>query len=92
MVPEWIHCIYYGSMTSLHIRDMPTDALRTLKARAARSGQSLQAYARALLVEEATLLSPEESLAAARDLAAHSAVTEDDIMNALESSRRARGA
>lgn len=79
-------------MTSLHIRDMPEDALRTLKARAAQSGQSLQAYARTLLVEEASLLSPEETLARARDLAAHSTVTEDDILTAREESRRARGA
>ncbi|WP_406400107.1 antitoxin [Streptomyces sp. NBC_00879] len=40
-------------MATLHVRDLSEDALTELKARAARKRQSLQAYARTLLEEEA---------------------------------------
>lgn len=79
-------------MTSLHIRDVPEDTLRRLKARAAESGQSLQAYARELLIEESRTLSAAELVARAREIAAHGKVTEDDILNALTEARQSRTA
>src|SRR5215212_5606312 len=46
-------CSYNADMTALTIRDVPDDALVTLKARAAKAGKSLQAYALDVLVGEA---------------------------------------
>jgi predicted nucleic acid-binding protein len=40
-------------MTALTIRDVPEDAVRTMKIRAAQAGQSLQAYLRSLIMREA---------------------------------------
>ncbi|MEU0160774.1 hypothetical protein ABZ154_18535 [Streptomyces sp. NPDC006261] len=48
-------------MATIHLREVPDETLTTLKIRAARSGQSLQAYLLQLLVGEAALLTPEEA-------------------------------
>jgi plasmid stability protein len=40
-------------MTAITIRDVPDDVLRAIKVHAARAGQSLQAYALALLARDA---------------------------------------
>ncbi len=62
----------------------------TLKVRAARSGQSLQAYVRRLLEREAALLTPEETAEQARAIAARSRVTADDVTQTIAEMRKAR--
>lgn len=47
-------------MATLYVRDLSDEALAELKIRAARSRQSLQAYARTLLEEEAATPSMED--------------------------------
>lgn len=49
--------------TPLQIRDMPEDALRALRERAARRRLSLAAYAREVLVREASRTTMAEALA-----------------------------
>lgn len=77
-------------MATIHVRDVSDDALTTLKVRAARSGQSLQSYVRQLLEGEAETLTAEEAAERARTIAARSAVTADDILNAIAEMREAR--
>jgi plasmid stability protein len=77
-------------MPTIHVRDVSDDALTTLKVRAARSGQSLQAYLRRLLEDEAEMLTPEEAAEQARGIAARSAVTADDVIDAIAEMREAR--
>ncbi|UYQ62807.1 FitA-like ribbon-helix-helix domain-containing protein [Streptomyces peucetius] len=48
-------------MAIVHVREVPEETLTTLKVRAARSGQSLQAYLLQLLTGEAATLTPEEA-------------------------------
>lgn len=57
--------------------------MTVLKVRAARAGQSLQAYVRALLDLEAETLTPAEASDRARDIAARSSVSTDDVVQAL---------
>jgi antitoxin FitA len=78
-------------MAIIHVRDVSEGTLTTLKVRAARSGQSLQAYVRQLLEREAALLTPEEAAERARTIAARSAVTADDVTEAIAAMREARG-
>lgn len=75
-------------MTTLHVREIPDSTISTLKVRAAKAGQSLQAYVRQLLEREAALLSTEEAAVKAREIAARSSVTSDDILAAIQDSRR----
>lgn len=77
-------------MTSLHIRDLPEDTLRVLRSRAAEDGQSLQAFVRALLVDEAETLSPREAARRAQDIGGRTGVTERDILAARDDARLAR--
>jgi plasmid stability protein len=77
-------------MATIHVRDVSDDALTTLKVRAARSGQSLQSYVRHLLEGEAETLTPEEAAERARTIAARSAVTADDVVDAIAQMREAR--
>lgn len=79
-------------MASLYICDVPDETLRTLKARAAIAGQSLEAYARGPLVSEASALSLEEAVGRARDIGARNAVTDGDILDALAEARSTRSA
>lgn len=77
-------------MATLHVREISDDTLITLKVRAARAGQSVQAYVRRLLDREAATLSPEEAAEQARSIAARSAVTADDVLAAVAEVREAR--
>jgi plasmid stability protein len=83
-------CNYNSCMTSIYVRDVSENALTTLKVRAARAGQSLQAYVRQLLEAEATTLTPEEAVEEARAIAARSTVTADDTLAAIAEMRQAR--
>ncbi|MPY97059.1 MAG: hypothetical protein GEU97_03555 [Actinophytocola sp.] len=77
-------------MASIHIRDISDDAVTTLKVRAARAGQSLQAYLRQVLETEAETLTPEEAADRARTIAERSSVTADDVVQAIADMREAR--
>lgn len=54
-------------MATLYVRDLSDDALAELKIRAARSRQSLQAYARTLLEQEAATPTTEDVFARIRE-------------------------
>ena len=77
-------------MATIHVREVSDDAVVTLKVRAARSGQSLQAYVRQLLEREAATLTPQEAAERARAIAARSSVTADDVVDAIVDMRKAR--
>ncbi|MFF0055103.1 hypothetical protein ACFYRI_12000 [Streptomyces microflavus] len=77
-------------MATIHLREVPDETMTTLKVRAARSGQSLQAYLLQLLVGEAALLTPEEAAEQARGIAARGQVTADDVTDVLAEMREAR--
>ena len=77
-------------MATIHVREVSEDTLVTLKVRAARAGQSLQAYVRQLLDGEATTLTPEEAADQARTIAARASVTADDVTEAIAEMREAR--
>lgn len=78
-------------MATIHVRDVSDETVTTLKVRATRAGQSLQAYVQGLLEREAAALSPDEAADAARAIAARSAVTAGDVTAALDEIREARG-
>jgi antitoxin FitA len=77
-------------MPTLYVREISDDTLRTLKVRAARSGQSLQAYVRALLDGEAATLTPEEASERARQISARSSVTAADVLDVIAEIREER--
>jgi antitoxin FitA len=77
-------------MATIHVRDVSESTLATLKVRAARAGQSLQAYVRQLLDSEAEALTPEEAAEQARSIAARSGVTADDVTDTISAMRQAR--
>jgi plasmid stability protein len=77
-------------MATIHVREVSDDAVVTLKVRAARAGQSLQAYVRQLLEREAATITPEEAAERARAIAARSSVTADDVVDAISDMRAAR--
>lgn len=77
-------------MATIHVREVSDDAVVTLKVRAARAGQSLQAYVRQLLEREAATITPEEAAEQARVIAARSSVTADDVVDAIAEVRAAR--
>ena len=77
-------------MATIHVRDVPESTVTTLKVRAARAGQSLQAYVRQLLDSEAENLTLEEAAEQARMIAARSRVTADDVMDTIGVMRQAR--
>jgi plasmid stability protein len=78
-------------MAIIHVRDLPDSTVRTLKVRAALSGQSLQVYVRRLLEREAAALTPEEAADQAREIAARSQVTAADVTGAVAAIREERG-
>lgn len=78
-------------MATIHVREVPDETVTTLKVRAARAGQSLQAYVQQLLEREAATLSPDEAADAARSIAARSTVTADDVNVVLDAIRETRG-
>jgi len=77
-------------MATIHVRDIPESTVTTLKVRAARAGQSLQAYVRQILDSEASAVTPEEAAEQARAIAARATVTADDVTDALGAIRQAR--
>jgi antitoxin FitA len=77
-------------MATIHVRDVSESTVTTLKVRAARAGQSLQAYVRQLLESEAAATPPEEAAERARDIAARSEVTADDVIDVITAMREAR--
>jgi antitoxin FitA len=76
-------------MTALTIRDVSDDAVRTMKIRAARNGQSLQAYLRGLIEREATRLTVAEAVERARSTATAD-VSTADILTAIDEGRARR--
>jgi plasmid stability protein len=77
-------------MATIHVRDVSESAVTTLKVRAAGAGQSLQAYVRQLLESEAAATSPQEAAERARDIAARSEVTADDVLDVITAMHEAR--
>ena len=61
-----LHRRYCAAMTSITVRDVPTEVRDELAARAARAGRSLQEHLRTELIELASKPSVEEVLARAR--------------------------
>jgi antitoxin FitA len=76
-------------MTALTIRDVPDDAVRTMKIRAAQAGQSLQAYLRGLIEREAAKPTVAEAVERARREAAAD-ISTADILAAIDEGRAGR--
>jgi antitoxin FitA len=76
-------------MTVLTIRDVSDDAVRTMKIRAARNGQSLQGYVRALIEREAAKPTVAEAVERARRNAT-SDVSTADILAVIDEGRARR--
>ncbi|WP_438492035.1 FitA-like ribbon-helix-helix domain-containing protein [Streptomyces asiaticus] len=76
-------------MTALTIRDVPDDALATLKARAAKAGKSLQAYALDVLVGEAARPTLAEAATRA-EAEAGASLSTSDVLTAIEDARAGR--
>jgi antitoxin FitA len=76
-------------MTALTIRDVSDDAVRTMKIRAARAGQSLQAYLRGLIEKEAAKPTVAEAVEQARREATAN-ISTADILAALDEGRAGR--
>ncbi|MFD3995777.1 antitoxin [Streptomyces sp. NPDC058583] len=74
-------------MATLYVRDLSEEALTELKIRAARSKQSLQAYARTLLEQEAATPSLEDVLARVQERAT-ARLTTDDVLGEIDRGRR----
>ena len=76
-------------MVSMTIRNVPDETRDRLATRAARAGQSLQEYMRAVLVGMADRPTNDELLdrVRARVAAGGSSVTSDDIVQALREDR-----
>jgi plasmid stability protein len=74
-------------MATVSVRDVSDDTLLTLKLRATRAGQSLQAFIRQLLDREAATLTAEEAAHQARAIAARSSVTADDVVAVIAEMR-----
>ncbi len=75
-------------MATLHVRDVPAETMAALKRRAGQAGQSMQAFICEILNREATVLSPQEVAERARQIAERSSVTTEDVLDAIEASRR----
>ncbi|WP_425468328.1 FitA-like ribbon-helix-helix domain-containing protein [Quadrisphaera granulorum] len=71
------------------IRDVPEDARNELAARAARAGQSLQEYLRALVIEQASRPTVDDIVrrARARAIATGTTVTTEEILAARDADR-----
>ena len=76
-------------MTALTIRDVSDDAVRTMKIRAARAGQSLQAYLRGLIEKEAAKPTIAEAVEQARREATAD-ISTADILAAIDEGRAGR--
>lgn len=76
-------------MTALTIRDVSEDAVRTMKIRAAQAGQSLQAYLRVLIENEAAKPTLAQAVERARREASAD-VSTADILAAIDEGRAGR--
>jgi antitoxin FitA len=76
-------------MTALTIRDVSDDAVRTMKLRAARNGQSLQAYIRGLIEREAKKPTVAEAVEHVRRTATAD-ISTADILAAIDEGRASR--
>ncbi|GAA0268458.1 hypothetical protein GCM10010302_02690 [Streptomyces polychromogenes] len=74
-------------MATLYVRDLSDEALAELKIRAARSRQSLQAYARTLLEEEAATPSMEDVVTRIRARVS-ARLSADEVLADLDAGRR----
>lgn len=74
-------------MATLYVRDLSEDALAELKIRAARNRQSLQAYARQLLEEEAATPLLDDVIERIREQATARLRT-DDVLADIDAGRR----
>ena len=75
-------------MTTLYIRDVPSDVAETLKQRAATQGQSLSAYVATQLTAIAARPTNAEVVARLRTRNRESAPGTADIVEELEAGRR----
>jgi plasmid stability protein len=84
-----MHVVYPEAMSStvVQVRDLPEEVVETLKARAEARGQSLAAYLRDLLTQEAAMPPVEEVMAgiAAREPVRY---TIDDLRSFARDGRR----
>ncbi|MFW5415921.1 antitoxin [Nocardiopsis sp. CNT-189] len=76
-------------MASLTIRDVSDEAVRTMKIRAVTSGQSLQAYLRALIEREAAKPTLAE-MAERIERRAKPELTAEDVTEATDQGREGR--
>ncbi|MGW1887657.1 FitA-like ribbon-helix-helix domain-containing protein [Streptomyces sp. NPDC001970] len=74
-------------MATLYVRDLSEQALTELKIRAARNRQSLQAYARTLLEQEAATPALEDVIARIRARVTARLSTED-VLRDIDEGRR----
>ncbi|MFJ8657967.1 FitA-like ribbon-helix-helix domain-containing protein [Streptomyces sp. NPDC093795] len=74
-------------MATLYVRDLSEEALTELKIRAARNRQSLQAYARTLLEQEAASPSLEDVIARIEGRVTARLSTED-VLDEIDRGRR----
>ncbi|MFJ5936249.1 FitA-like ribbon-helix-helix domain-containing protein [Streptomyces sp. NPDC093071] len=74
-------------MATLYVRDLSEEALTELKIRAARNRQSLQAYARTLLEQEAATPSLDDVVARIRERVT-ARLSTDDVLDELDRGRR----
>ncbi|WP_225805335.1 antitoxin [Streptomyces sp. NK15101] len=74
-------------MATLYVRDLSEEALTELKIRAARNRQSLQAYARTLLEQEAATPSLEDVLDRIQGRVT-ARLTTEDVLDEIDRGRR----
>jgi plasmid stability protein len=74
-------------MATLYVRDLPEEVLTELKIRAARNHQSLQAYARSLLEQEAATPAVEDVVARIRARAT-ARLSTDEVLQDIDRGRR----
>ncbi|MFC7794300.1 FitA-like ribbon-helix-helix domain-containing protein [Streptomyces cinereoruber] len=74
-------------MATLYVRDLSEEALTELKIRAARNRQSLQAYARTLLEQEAATPSLDDVVARIRERVT-ARLSTDDVLDEVDRGRR----
>ncbi|MFI8424296.1 FitA-like ribbon-helix-helix domain-containing protein [Streptomyces sp. NPDC085479] len=74
-------------MATLYVRDLSEEALAELKIRAARNRQSLQAYARTLLEQEAATPSLDDVIARIR-VQVTARIGTDEVLDEIERGRR----
>lgn len=74
-------------MATLYVRDLSEEALTELKIRAARNRQSLQAYARTLLEQEAATPSLDDVIARIQDRVT-ARLSEEDVLDEIDRGRR----